>query len=113
MVADSTCELEYIAVSEALKEAVWLKNFIGDVGIVPTIQEPVELFCYNEAVASLTKEPKDHGRSKHIDIKYHYIRNKVEESHFLVKRVSSKDNPTDPFTKVRSRVKHNQHAKSI
>ncbi|KAI3780227.1 hypothetical protein L2E82_10198 [Cichorium intybus] len=112
-VADSTCESEYIAASEASKEAAWLKNFIGDLGVVPSIQEPVELFCDNEGVVALTKEPRDHGKSRHIERKYHYIRHQVEEGHLLVKRVSSDANPADRLTKALSRIKHNQHARSI
>ncbi|KAI3723297.1 hypothetical protein L2E82_34775 [Cichorium intybus] len=112
-VAGSTCESEYIAASEASKEAAWLKNFIGDLGVVPSIQEPLELFCDNEGAVALTKEPRDHGKSRHIDRKYHYIRHRVEEGHLLVKRVSSEDNPADPLTKALSRIKHNQHARSI
>ncbi|KAI3791050.1 hypothetical protein L2E82_04605 [Cichorium intybus] len=112
-VADSTCESEYIAASEAAKEAAWLKNFIGDLGVVPSIQEPVELFCDNEGAVALTKEPRDHGKSGHIDSKYHYIRHRVEEGHLLVKSVSSEDNSADPLTKALSRIKHNQHARRI
>jgi hypothetical protein len=112
-VADSTCESEYIAVSEASKEAIWLKNFIGDLGVVPTIKEPMEIFCDNEGAVALTKEPRDHGRSRHIDRKYHFIRHKIEEGHLVVKRVSSEENPADPLTKGLSRIKHNQHARSI
>ena len=78
-VADSTCESEYIAASEASKEAIWLKNFIGDLGVVPAIKEPMEIFCDNEGAVALTKEPRDHGRSRHIDRKYHFIRHRVEE----------------------------------
>ncbi|KAI3781493.1 hypothetical protein L2E82_11509 [Cichorium intybus] len=73
-VADSTCELEYIVASEASKEAAWLKNFIDDLGVVPSIQEPLELFCDNEGAVALIKEPQDHGKSRHIDRKYHYIK---------------------------------------
>ncbi|CAH1440299.1 unnamed protein product [Lactuca virosa] len=72
-IADSTCESEYITASEASKEAIWLKNFIGDLGVVPAIQEPMEMFCDNEGAVALTKEPRDHGRSQHIDRKYHFI----------------------------------------
>ncbi|KAI3524132.1 hypothetical protein L1887_02784 [Cichorium endivia] len=112
-VADSTCESEYIAASEAAKEAAWLKNFIGDLRVVPSIQEPMELFCDNEGAVALTKELRDHGKSRHINRKYHYIRHRVEEGHLLVKRVSSEDNPADPLTKALSRIKHNQHAQRI
>ncbi|GJW09800.1 hypothetical protein Tco_1575627 [Tanacetum coccineum] len=51
----------------ASKEAIWMKNFIRDLGVVPTIQDPIEIFCHNESVVALTKEPKDHGKSKHIE----------------------------------------------
>ncbi|KAI3788052.1 hypothetical protein L2E82_00677 [Cichorium intybus] len=112
-VADSICESEYIATSEAAKEAAWLKNFIGDLGVVPSIQELMELFCDNEGAVALTKEPIDHGKSRHIDRKYHYIRHRVEEGHLIVKRVSSEDNPADPLTKALSRVKNYQHARRI
>ncbi|KAI3505789.1 hypothetical protein L1887_28040 [Cichorium endivia] len=99
--------------NDDLKEAAWLKNFIGDLGVVPSIQEPMELFYDNEGAVASTKEPRDHGKSRHIDRKYHYIRHHVEEGHLLVKRVLSEDNPTDPLTKTLSRIKHNQHARSI
>ena len=61
----------------------------------------------------LTKEPKDHVRSKHINKKYHYIIHRVEEGHFVVKLVSSEDNPTYSFMKALSMIKHNQHTRSI
>ncbi|GJS14586.1 retrotransposon protein, putative, ty1-copia subclass [Tanacetum coccineum] len=73
IVADSTCESKYIAACEASKEAIWIKNFIGDLGIVPSVQDPIEILCDNESAVSLTKEPKDHGKSKHIERKYHFV----------------------------------------
>ena len=108
-----TCELEYIAASEAAKEAIWLKNFIGDLGVVPAIKEPIEIFCDNNAAVILTKEPRDHGRSRHIDRKYHFIRHKIEEGLLVTRRISSDENPADPLTKGLTRVKHFQHARCI
>ncbi|GJX95458.1 retrotransposon protein, putative, ty1-copia subclass [Tanacetum coccineum] len=72
-VADFTCESEYIAACDASKEAIWMKNFIGDLGVVPTVQDPIEIFCDNKSALALTKEPKDHGKSKHIERKYHFV----------------------------------------
>ncbi|KAJ9551584.1 hypothetical protein OSB04_015629 [Centaurea solstitialis] len=112
-VADSTCESEYIAASEAAKEAAWLKNFIGDLGVVPSISEPIEIFCDNEGAVALTKEPKDHGKSKHIERKYHFVRHKVEEKQIVVSRVPSEENPADPFTKALTRPKHEYHTEAI
>ncbi|GKB54193.1 putative RNA-directed DNA polymerase [Tanacetum coccineum] len=64
---DSTCESEYIVSCEASKESIWIKNFIGDLGVVPTVQDPIGIFCDNKSAVALTKEPKDHGKSKHIE----------------------------------------------
>ncbi|CAH1438180.1 unnamed protein product [Lactuca virosa] len=112
-VADSTCESEYIAASEEEKEAIWLKNFIGDLGVVSAIKEPMEIFCDNEGAVALAKEPRDHGRSRKIDRKYHFIRHRIEEGLLVVRMVSSDENPADPLMKGLCRVKHLQHARRI
>ncbi|TLX69409.1 Ty1/Copia family ribonuclease HI [Labilibacter sediminis] len=112
-VADSTCESEYIAASKAAKEATWMQNFIGDLGVVPNIKDPVEIFCDNEGAVALTKEPHIHEKSRHILRKYHYVRKRVEAGGVVVKRVSSEDNPADPLTKALSRIKHDIHTRFI
>nr|GEU71613.1 retrotransposon protein, putative, Ty1-copia subclass [Tanacetum cinerariifolium] len=112
-VADSTCESEYIAASEASDEAIWIKNFIGDLGVVPTVQDPIKIFCDNESAVALTKEPKDHEKSKHIERKYHFVRSKVEEGHVIVKHIRSKDNPANPLIKELAKSRHDEHARSI
>ncbi|GJR61027.1 retrotransposon protein, putative, ty1-copia subclass [Tanacetum coccineum] len=65
------------------------------------------------AVFSLTKEPKDHGKSKLIERKYHFVRSKVEEGYISVKHIRSEDNPADPFIKALAKSKHDEHARSI
>nr|GEW21324.1 hypothetical protein [Tanacetum cinerariifolium] len=112
-VADSTCESEYIAACEASKEVIWMKNFIGDLGVVPTVQDPIEIFYDNESAVAFTKEPKDHKKSKHIERKYHFVRSKVEEGHVIIKHIQSDDNPADSFTKALSKSRHDEHARSI
>ncbi|GJY13788.1 hypothetical protein Tco_0383097 [Tanacetum coccineum] len=72
-VADATCESDYIAACEASKEAIWMKNFIRYLGVVPTVQDPIEVFYDNKSAVALTKKPKDHGKSKHIERKYHFV----------------------------------------
>ncbi|GJW08805.1 retrotransposon protein, putative, ty1-copia subclass [Tanacetum coccineum] len=113
IVTDSTCESEYIAACKASKEAIWMKNFIGDLGVVPTVQDPIEIFFDNESVVALTKEPKDHEKSKYIEIKYHFVRSKVEEGHVIMKHIRSEDNPADPSTKALAKSRHDEHARSI
>ena len=70
-VADSTTEAEYIAASDAAKEAVWLKKFIGELGVVPSIANPIALYCDNNGAIAQAKEPRSHQRSKHILRKFH------------------------------------------
>ncbi|GKD82253.1 secreted RxLR effector protein 161-like protein [Tanacetum coccineum] len=113
IVANSTCESEYIAACKASKEAIWMKHFIGDLGVVPIVQDPIEIFCDNKSAVSLTKEPNDHGKSKHIERKYHFVQSKVKEGHVIMKYIRSEDNPVDPFTKALAKSRHDEHARSI
>ena len=90
-----------------------MNNFTGDLGVVPAIQEPIEIFYDSNSAVALAKEPRDHGRSRHIDRKYHFIRHRIEEGILIAKRVSSDENLADPLTKGLTRAKHLQHARSI
>nr|GEV57110.1 hypothetical protein [Tanacetum cinerariifolium] len=98
---------------EASKEAIRIKNFIRDLGVVPTVQDPFEIFCDNKSVVALTKEPKNHKKSKHIERTYHLVRSKVEEGHMIMKYIRSEDNPADPFIKALAKSKHDEHDRSI
>ena len=73
-ITDSTMEVEYIAASEATKEVVWLKNFLLDLGVVPSTQSTIILYCDNSGAVANAKEPRSHKRGKHIERKYHLIR---------------------------------------
>ncbi|KAD3640064.1 hypothetical protein E3N88_29287 [Mikania micrantha] len=64
VVAQSTTESEYIAASKAAKEAAWMKKFMTDLGVVPSIRKPIEILCDNTGTISQTKEPRSHHRSK-------------------------------------------------
>ncbi|KAL0401900.1 UNVERIFIED_CONTAM: Retrovirus-related Pol polyprotein from transposon TNT 1-94 [Sesamum latifolium] len=69
--ADSTTEAEYIAASEAAKEAVWMKNYIQELDVV--------IFCDNNGAIAQAKEPRSHHRSKYILRRYHLLREMVVE----------------------------------
>ncbi|WP_216071954.1 Ty1/Copia family ribonuclease HI, partial [Acinetobacter baumannii] len=112
-VADSTTESEYIAASEAAKEAVWLKKFITELGVVPSILDPVELFCDNTGAIAQAKEPRSHQRSKHILRRYHLIREIVERGDVKVSKIPTEDNVADPLTKPLARAKHEKHVRSM
>ena len=83
------------------------------VGIAMPLFKQCLIFYDNEGAVALTKEPKDLGRFRQIERKYHYIKHKVEEGALVVNQVSSYDNPVDPLTKGLSKIKHFEHDRSI
>ncbi|KAL0325351.1 UNVERIFIED_CONTAM: Retrovirus-related Pol polyprotein from transposon TNT 1-94 [Sesamum radiatum] len=107
--ADSTTEAEYIVASEAVKETVWMKNYIQELGVVPSIVEPVVILCDNNMAIAQVKEPRYHHRSKHILRRYHLLREMVSRGDIRMDRVSSAENTADPLTKPVSQIAHTQH----
>ena len=73
-IADSTMEVENVAASEATKKAIWLKKFLSDLGAVRMEQVSITLFCENSGVVAQSKDPRNHKKGKHIERKYHIIR---------------------------------------
>ncbi|KAJ9557472.1 hypothetical protein OSB04_012086 [Centaurea solstitialis] len=73
-IAYSTIEAEYIAASDAAKEAVWLRNFLSDLRVVASISRPIDIFCDNSGAVAQAKEPREHHKSRHVLRKYHLIR---------------------------------------
>ena len=61
-IADSTMEAEYIAASKAAKKAVWLKKFLLDLGVVPSVQSAITLYHDSSGVVANAKEPRNHKR---------------------------------------------------
>ena len=112
-VADSTTEAEYIAASDAAKEAVWLKKFIGELGVVPSIANPIALYCDNNGAIAQAKEPRSHQRSKHILRRFHLIREIIERGDVKICRVPTDDNIADPLTKPLPQSKHDYHTRGM
>ena len=77
-------EAEYIAASEAAKEAVWLKNFLLDLEVVPSVLSAITLYYDNSRADANVKEPRSHKRGKHIERKYHLIREIVSRGDMVV-----------------------------
>jgi len=99
-IADSTTEAEYVAACEAAKEAVWLRKFLMDLGCVPEAQLPIVLHCDNSGAVAQAKEPRHHQKGKHIERKFHLIRQFQKEGKVAVTQIASADNVADPFTKA-------------
>ena len=101
-VALSTTEAEYIAVTEACKEALWMKRFLHELGLE---QERYIVYCDNQSAIHLSKNSTFHSRSKHIDVRYHWIRDILETKELHLEKVHTTQNGSDMLTKSLPREK--------
>ncbi|KAK8999949.1 hypothetical protein V6N11_082087 [Hibiscus sabdariffa] len=99
--------------SEAAKEAVWIKKFITELGVVPSISDAIELYCDNNGAIVQAKEPKSHQRSKHIFRRFHLIREILDRGDVEICKVHTNDNVVDPLTKPLAQQRHDRHTKSL
>jgi hypothetical protein len=105
VVAQSTCEAEYMALGEAVKEALWIKDFINNLGLPGIHFNTVPIHVDNESAVKLAKNPEFHQRSKHIDIRHHFLRDNVRQGTIKVIWISGKEYPADMLTKALYPVK--------
>ena len=96
-IALSTTEAEYIAVTEACKETLWLQRFLQELGMK---QDKYVLHCDSQSAIHLCKNSTFHSRSKHIDVRYHWIRDVLESKALILEKVHTDDNVADMITKV-------------
>lgn len=94
----STTEAEYIAVTASACQAIWLQRLISDMG--QDIGDAIQIFCNNKSTISIAKNPTLHGRTKHIDIRYHFIRELISNGKVILKFCSTEDQKADMFTKA-------------
>ena len=92
VVAQSSCEAEYIALSELVKELLWLKNLLTELTI--PFKLPFLVYVDNKAARELAENPIRHNRSKHIDIKFHFILEAVKNRYILILPVKTLENMT-------------------
>ncbi|GKC70764.1 putative retrotransposon protein [Tanacetum coccineum] len=111
--ATSSTDAEYIAAFYASKEAVWIRKFIYGLVIVPTIKEPIRMYCDNTEAIAIAK---DHGVTKgasHFHVKVHYLQETIEMEDVKIEKVDTDDNLVDPFTKALAYPKHSELTKNI
>jgi hypothetical protein len=97
-VAASSCEAEYVAAFEAAKECIWLRALLLAIGFLKP--GPTKLLCDNNAAINLSEDPLFHVRVKHVDIKYHFLRERVQSNELEVRYINTDDNVADLFTKA-------------
>ena len=103
VVALSSCEAEYIAASTASTQALWLARLLGD--LLGRDTRAVELRVDSKSALALAKNPVFHERSKHIRVRYHFIRGCLEEGSIKASYINTKDQLADLLTKPLGRIK--------
>jgi len=97
-VALSSCESEFMAATAAAMQAIWLRNLLSE--LTSAKGKVVALYVDNNSAIALMKNPVFHGRSKHIDTKYHFIRECIEREQIVAKRVGTAEQKADSLTKA-------------
>ncbi|KAK4389894.1 Retrovirus-related Pol polyprotein from transposon TNT 1-94 [Sesamum angolense] len=103
IVAQSSAEAEYIAAAATSNQAIWLRRILEDIG--EKQEEPTTIYCDNKSAIAITKNPVQHSRTKHIDIKYHSLREATTRGEIELKYCSTEEQLADIFTKALPRNK--------
>jgi hypothetical protein len=98
VVALSSCEAEYIAASLCACQAIWMENLLGE--IMGESHDAIEMKIDNMSAINLAKNPVSHGRSKHIEMRFHYLREQVSNGKLVLKHCRSEDQIADIMTKA-------------
>ena len=89
-----------MAASEATKEEVWMKKFLLDLQVIPSVDRPITLYCDNSGAVAQSKELRYHKKQKHIKRKYHLIRDIIQRGDTVVTKIASEENLTYLFTET-------------
>ncbi|GJT28213.1 hypothetical protein Tco_0908488 [Tanacetum coccineum] len=104
--ATSSARAEYIAASDAFKEAVWVRKFISGLSVVPIIEEPVKMYRDNTGAITTANESGITKGDRHYRAKVHYLRKVIEFGDIKIEKVHTYDNLVDPFTNALPFAKH-------
>ncbi|GJV59584.1 hypothetical protein Tco_1465684 [Tanacetum coccineum] len=102
--AISTTEVEYVSAGKACQQAIWMKQALIDYGVR---LDDIPIMCDNKGAIELTKNPIQHSRTKHIEIRHHFLRDNVQKGNISIEKVTSKDNIADIITKPLKREPFN------
>ncbi|GAU35215.1 hypothetical protein TSUD_204910 [Trifolium subterraneum] len=106
VIALSSCEAEYIACAFAACQGIWLESLLKDIQVELT--EPIQLLVDNKSAINLAKNPISHGRSKHIETRFHFIREQVNNGRIVLKHCPTEVQEADILTKG---LKHDRFIK--
>ena len=112
-VALSSTEAEYMALTQATKEAIYLRNLLSQMQFQNIVTDPTKMYSDNLSSQQLVKHPIYHARTKHIDIKHHYVRDKYKDGDVTLVYTSTNDMVADVLTKGLQKIKHMKFANCL
>ena len=104
VVATSSCEAEYIALSDACKEAIWIKRLFSDIPIGTDLSKGIKMLDDSQSANKLAANASINRRNKHIDIKYHFVRHVVEDGQVIILYYPTSNMVADMLTKPLGRI---------
>lgn len=93
---------KYMAVTDAFKEAIWLHGLVGDLGIS---QKDIVVLCDSHNAIYLAENQVYHARTEHIDVRYHFVKDIIDDEIVFLWKINTKDNLVDMLTKVVTSIK--------
>ncbi|XP_028556557.1 uncharacterized protein LOC114581179 [Dendrobium catenatum] len=111
IVALSSCEAEYVAITSAACQGIWLSRLLSE--LKGEAEKTVKLLVDNKSAIAMSKNPVYHGRSKHIDTRYYFIRSCIEKKQIEVDYIRTEEQLADIFTKSLGRMKFIEMIKNI
>jgi len=96
-VALSTTEAEYVAAGRACAQVLWMKQMLVDYN---EHQMNIPIMCDNKSAIDLSKNPVLHSRTKHIEIRHHFLRDNVQKGNIVIEKIDTSENVADIFTKA-------------
>ena len=103
-----------MSLSHGVKQALWLRQFLRDISIhLPKPPSGTEIFINNTGTIALAKEARLHAHMKHIDVHYHFVRERIEDGTFKITHVPTSKMLADGLTKALPRTGHEKMVKRL
>ena len=109
----SSTEAEYVALTHSSKDIIWIHKLLTEFSSIFPLTPPTTLFCDNQGAIRLSKDSTFHGRTKHIDVHFHFIRQTVSQGHISLSYCPTDDMIADTFTKPLARFKFEKFRKLL
>lgn len=113
LVTLSTMEAEYVALSQCVKEVAWLRELLSELQMEHSLENATDIMCDNQACISHANNPIESSRTKHVAIKFHYVREKVNDGVVQLLYMPTEDNIADIFTKPLGKTLFEKHRSKI